>query len=98
MREHLSQMLGHYLVFVGTKIDFRFKPEVKQRPLTIPVSQWMPEGHFTWTFLRKAEDARPKVARLSHGGFYCYGRMLTPAYFMSSININSGDINHKNIC
>ncbi|KAK3315627.1 hypothetical protein B0H66DRAFT_606491 [Apodospora peruviana] len=33
MRQHLRQMLGHYLVFVGSRAGLRFEPEVERKLL-----------------------------------------------------------------
>lgn len=61
MQEHLSQMLGHHLVFLGSRIDFRFQPSVEKRLLTMAVSKWLPEGSFTWTTRSMAGDVSTTI-------------------------------------
>ncbi|KAK3389919.1 hypothetical protein B0H63DRAFT_556995 [Podospora didyma] len=48
MQGHLSQMLAHYLVFLGAKLGICFNTETEKQITSSPETKWKRRGRFTW--------------------------------------------------
>ncbi|KAK0745486.1 hypothetical protein B0T18DRAFT_132582 [Schizothecium vesticola] len=48
MKEHLSQMLAHHLIFLGSMLGIRLETGFEQRIIDTAVHQWNNAGIFVW--------------------------------------------------
>ncbi|KAK5655863.1 hypothetical protein OQA88_5402 [Cercophora sp. LCS_1] len=48
MRQHICEMLAHYLIVIASKLHFRFQHNFQKSLITSALNQWGKKARFTW--------------------------------------------------
>ncbi|RSM12584.1 hypothetical protein CEP52_002288 [Fusarium oligoseptatum] len=70
MQEHLCEVLAHYLVLVGKRINVTFGSEEERRLLRRPLNRWDQKGTHSW-IKRKCSPSIPEPKPISIRPLHC---------------------------